>query len=178
MNQDKLIILDIDGVTADLHPVWASELSKRFGVQFDWTMMVGDWQSKHFPLRQKGQLYAPLTEYIYAKVQPMPGALNGVKELRAMGYKIFWATALVHNAPHYEKLGWLDKNGFEPGENYVEIKNKGIFDKRAVMIDDYTKNCDAHMPGFSLLFDRPWNHVRRPEQRVATSWSEIVEAMA
>lgn len=131
-----IIFVDVDGVVADLATCYSGNVS---------------------------QLEDPA---LYDNMPSIPGALDGVNQLRAAGHRVVFAT-VSPNGSAGRKLRWLVDHGFlawqpQPGEaptthpDYIEIKDKSLL-RGDMLIDDGPHNIAAFR-GTAILF-RNWREV-------------------
>jgi len=177
-----IIGVDVDGVVADLHQAWLT----RYNVEFEdnvRTKDVTDWGIHKFvkPEAQK-RIYEYLHDpSLYLGVQPIEGALDGIRELHSLGHKIVFISNC--NIPMASAKGkWLEYNGFLKHGPLIPIVGGAIrhgFKKLIsvdVLIDDYQENL-KDIPGAPVLFTNdqtPWNHEWRTFFALKVSgWEDV-----
>jgi 5'-nucleotidase len=115
----------------------------------------------------------------YRDLEPIPGAIEGVKELVDKGHDVVIATAMPSSAPiaFVGKMEWLRRNmPFFPTQNLIAIKRKELLEGD-VLFDDGLHNIEAwdQAGKQAVVLDCPWN--RKPVyfgvQRVF-SWKEFL----
>lgn len=172
MNRMKSISVDIDDVVADLTEVWLDRYNK------DWAdnltaEKITDWDINGFAKKECGEKifgYIYL-QNIYDDVKPIKGALDGVKELQKMGYRIFYATSSEIEVAG-RKYQWLKDNGFNPSlKDYMEVRDKSLI-RADFLIDDRYDNVKIFF-GTGILYTSPWNKSFTWNNRVK-NWSEII----
>lgn len=174
-----IILVDVDGVVADLHTEWL----RRYNLDYDTDLGkedISSWSMHKLVVPECGTKiydYLKLPE-IYDLVQPIEGALDGIKSIRKMGHRVVYLSAGFYPA----KVRWLNYNGFLSGRtsNWASAEDVIIaFDKSLikgdVLIDDRLKNVDE-FHGPAILFDQPWNQEGR-NGRVwrAMDWEGVVK---
>src|SRR5947209_5874180 len=179
-----LIGLDLDGVLCDLGPGIAARITDRFGV----ATHPASWRSYDLRLLRLGlpeaRLSALLDEVfadpeVYRSAAPVPGAVAGVAELRAAGWK---AVAITARPPHLAAvtLRWLAEQGLE----IDEVHHTAVGAKAAVAADlgvDATVEdnpAEAELLAVvcrSWLLDHPYNRdAALVAARRLGSWDELV----
>ena len=143
----KIIAVDIDGVCADLHHAWLG----RYNKDYDDTLtaeQITEWDMTKFV---KPECHTKIFDYLHDKrlyddVPALPGALQGVQDLRDMGHRVIFATATnVQMAGR--KLHWLETHGFlkltygTHSKDFVEAQDKGLV-RADCLIDDGLHNLE------------------------------------
>jgi 5'(3')-deoxyribonucleotidase len=182
-----VVIVDVDDTTADLVPVWVGEFLKRYPecpnpCDADWI----DWDvSPRVPEAFQKYFWGVLDEpQLYDLVQPIPGALEGVQQIRSWNYRVVFATSAT-NGHSGAKLRWLVKHGFLDSiirqRDYIETFDKSLL-RGNLIIDDRPKTCRdfAAVNGgrrSALLYLRPPAiHLSFREGLIAaTDWPNVVE---
>ena len=192
-----LIAVDIDEVLADFSRGLVEYYNKKHGLYlpgFHETMTEW-WQAW-------GETRAEAVERVYEfvrsreiiELEPIPGSVAGIKELKALGHELIVVTGRPIESMD-ETWAWLEvyypgafrraySTDFHIISQDKDRENKGdICARRGVklLIDDFYDYCrEASERGVpSLLFTTPWNrHLQLPADisRV-NSWPEIVERL-
>lgn len=169
----KIVLCDVDGVVADMIPEWLYFYNMDYDDCLTVDNIVG-WSVHNFVKNACGKkIYDYLAyENLYDDVQPFPGALEGIKELREAGFRVVFVTSGVQPA----KIKWLQRHGFI--EDWMSSKDVIIaHDKSLVrgdyLIDDGLHNCEA-FDGVAILFDQPWNRHSDEFFRVS-NWDFVTE---
>lgn len=174
------VVLDFDGVIADLSREWIKRLNVRYGTDY----RPGDitrWDmASFFPEEEPGGVYGILHESnLYDYVEPMYGALEGVKELRDMGFRVKVASSCVGSTMVEGKLRWMRRYGLFPEpyrhwpEDFIATPDKSVI-RGKFLVDDKPKNLHGFV-GNRILFDAPYNkdaHYRRVRR-----WDELVSTI-
>ena len=158
------LILDVDGVIADLIPTWLHFYNIDYGDCLIEDSIV-EWEIDRFVKEECGKkIYSYLKlPYLYDFVKPYIGADYFVSELRKM-VDISFVTTVVDGGEG-KKLDWLRNHGFYlPVDRYYEAKSPE--DKHAItanfMVDDYIKNLEG-FNGIGIMMTRNWNnHIPYP----------------
>jgi len=157
-----VILCDVDGVVADLHPAWYRLYNEACGDTLR-PEDVKTWDThlyaKHGS-RVYDFLYAP---ELYFHVEPVVGAHAGIMALRQRGHRIVYVSSCVDHMID-PKVGWLKHHGFltNTGRSYndfVAVNDKTLI-AGDTLIEDSLANVvawtDAHQRR-AVLLDRPWN---------------------
>lgn len=146
----RTIVLDVDEVLIDSFAVWLREYNMAAGdnLQLDqirsWNLaqyVKTGWEKRVYELRRPGM-------YLLAK--PIPGAIQGVRELVAQGHFIVAAT---NDTQPFVKVKRATLARYFPSLRHIVIaKNKLAALPRAdIRIDDGLHN------GPTIVFPQPWN---------------------
>lgn len=105
----------------------------------------------------------------YDDLEPMPGALEGVKKLVDDGHDVMIATAVPKSATmaYSGKVAWLHRfMPFFPINNFMATQRKYLLASCAdVLLDDGMHNIIpwAKMGKPAVIFDAPWNQTDSPD---------------
>lgn len=161
--EKKIILVDVDGVVADIHTAWLRSYNR----DYNDTLQVSDikaWAMHEFVKPECGKnIYRYLNfPDFYDDVLPIEGALEGVQILRDFGYRIVFVSAGFHEA----KARWLCKQGFCVEFPYPDrswstptdliLANDKSLIRGDYLIDDRPDNLFGHSAR-GILFDQPWN---------------------
>lgn len=135
------------------------------------------------PEQYHGSLWSMLCRELYEDVPVIPGALEGVRAAREMGYRVFFATTTTENHAG-AKSKWLVRHGFLPKQlvqtDYAEIGDKTLLHGH-VIIDDKPSTVINHTRAHrsaGFLFKRHFtdNHLHAPAHVMpVTGWSEVIK---
>lgn len=176
--REPMILLDMDGVLVDVSSEeMLPALNKEFGtdykpedlVDFDYykymdeehaDFMVEQW---HDPER-------------YSSAEPVAGARRGVEKLQDIGRVVVSTSPMIGHAS--SKMRWLQEFGIAR-HNIALVPDKENLLFGDIMIDDGPHHAEP-FPGFSILFDQPYNrHLDNesgPDGLVRVyNWGEIVQ---
>ena len=181
-NYENTIICDVDSVVANLQHSWLGRYNTDYQDSLTPEQLTG-WGMHAFVKPACGQkIFDYLSDQtLYDDVPPIAGALAGIRALRALGYRVVFATACnLHMGGR--KLRWLSDHGFltllhgNLSHDYVEINDKSLLAGSAfAIIDDYPKNLrDFRQP---VLFRQPHNHLGNPgnlDTFHADDWTAVV----
>jgi 5'(3')-deoxyribonucleotidase len=167
------IALDVDEICLALMDTWLQIYNEEFSDTLE-KQTITDWDIRKFV---KPEAYDVILTYIdhpdifYAS-KPVEGALEGIQQLREMGFKIVFATA---NNPEHCKYNWLYENGMMWDKSeFMEVYDKSLV-YADVLLDDRFTNCMAFRNA-SFLYSAPWNRRFLHPNRV-DSWKEFIERL-
>jgi 5'(3')-deoxyribonucleotidase len=178
----KLIALvDVDETVADLHTPWMKRASKVVGRTIT-TDMVTEWSMKNlFTESEMPLVMNCLTDQtIYDEMEPVPGALMGVRKLRSLGLRVVFVTAALPGETLRRKYQWLKEQGFldwrehadQPElSDFVQAYDKSLL-RGDIMVDDKPENM-FDFTGLAILFSQPHNRNHRGLPR-ADGWASVV----
>lgn len=176
----KVVLCDVDEVVAALLPEWVRRYNDAYDDELQ-LAAITDWSLQRFVKPECGdKIYDFLNAPdLYEDVDPVPGALYGVNELRRRGYRVVFVTSATKGHAG-QKLQWLQDQGFLPAgrqtdPDYWEGSEKWML-RGDLIIDDRPHTLEqCEFP--SILF--PCEHnalyvapLYAPIHRV-TDWMEI-----
>lgn len=177
-----IILVDVDGVVADLHVAWLARYNKDYNDNLQ-SSQINKWAIHEFVKPECGRkIYEYLLDpTLYDDVPPMPGAEYNIKKLRKLGHKIVYVSSGFFPA----KVKWLAEKGFAIDFPYndgrwdtladvVLTGNKSLV-KGDIIIDDYPKNLNGDRLAV-LMYDSPWNWNAGQYRRVY-SWENIYQVI-
>lgn len=172
------ILCDVDEVIADLLGEWVRCYNEAYDDDLSLDSLTSWDMSEHVKTECGKDIYAFLADkWIYTRVSPIYGAMQGVRELRRLGRVVFVTSS--NPATMHGKVRWLEHYGFlsdDPRHSDLIIAHDKSLIRGDVLIDDGPHNVKA-FPGDTILVDRPYNRDLTHPYR-ATSWEEIVELTA
>lgn len=179
------IVLDVDGVLANLHTEWL----RRYNRDFNDTVTPADiteWEMESFVKMACGDhVYTYLRdEDLYEQVKPIAGAVAGVKALRALSHQIIYASNCVQYGVD-QKYTWLVQHGFlSPSrgmEGFISIYDKSLL-RCDVLVDDRFETVaqfSSFRYGCGIVFNQPWNrkvdYPAYPGLLRANNWPQVVD---
>jgi 5'(3')-deoxyribonucleotidase len=170
MKNDKIIGFDCDDVILDLMPNWLSKYNRQFNDILT-KEQITDWDVAKFALPEaRKEFYQYIEEPdVFWTAKPIEGALNGVLELRRLGFRIIIVSA---NNPFSIKQQWLKYHGFlEDNKEFIQAYDKSLI-KVDYLVDDKIDNV-MNTLGYGILFSAPWNRIYNYNPRVS-NWKEVV----
>lgn len=179
--EQKVIFCDIDGVVADLGTEWLRRYNADYDDQLDYYRDINGWDMAQFVKPECGKKifeYLHLAD-LYDGVLPIEGALAGVQELRARGYRVVFATATNVNQAG-NKLRWLARHGFlelkygSVSYDYIEVYDKHLL-RGFALIDDGAHNLRGFQ-GWRILYDTQHNRQETDSSfvRARGEWPGVV----
>lgn len=175
MSAGRVILCDVDEVCADLMTEWV----RRYNARWDDTLRpedITDWDIVRFVKPECGsKVYNELRsgDDIYQGVEPIPGALEGIRELRRTARVVFVTSCVAGSTDN--KMRWLFRHGFLPREktprDFIAARDKALV-RGDILIDDAPHNVSA-FPGRTILFSQPHNRAVAHSAR-ANGWTDVV----
>lgn len=178
-----LVLVDVDGVCADLHTEWLRRYNRKYNDRLAYTD-VKSWGIHEYVKPECGKKIFDILEEpdLYACTPIISGALEGVKALRDWGHRVVFVTAYF-NTP---KVEWLHNNGFLVEYPYNDgrwntctdvamLNDKQLLAHCAdAIIDDRPEN----LTGFKnpILFNQPWNQDYKGER--AYGWGGVLQCLS
>lgn len=167
------ILLDQDGVLADLHHGWLHLHNQDNPEDAVHPHTITRWAIHEF-VKVGHRIYDYLHRHdLYDHVPVIPGAQEAVQQLIDAGHELAVVTAAGNIGAMIEnKIKWL-KTHFPmiPAENFVFTNNKGLV-SGDLLIDDGPHNLEL-FPNLSLMFDAPHNRTEERFLRVH-NWDEAM----
>ena len=171
--RQKIIALDIDGVVANLLPVWVYQYNLEYYDKLDYRE-INKWDLVHFVKESCGKnIYKYIADpTIYNYVLPVSGAEHGVERLRDMNFRIVFVTSSP-NGCSGRKYRWLNEKGFNvKATDYFEAEDKSLI-ASDFLVDDRDLNVEEAW-GQGIIFSAPYNRTLTGYPRV-DSWKDIVQ---
>lgn len=177
MTPHRTVILDFDMVIADLHTEWL----RRYNLLMGTAHRPEDITTWEWPgTVENPELMWEILKYpdLYLKVNPLPGAVEGVHTLTALGVPWVICSSLSNVDQLRAKWDWLVRHdlvraGADFTDHLLPVRKKYLI-QGAVMVDDYHGNL-AHFPGKRILFDAPHNRsILGGNMHRAKDWTEVV----
>ncbi|MEQ1798840.1 MAG: 5'(3')-deoxyribonucleotidase [Lacibacter sp.] len=173
MQTKQRLIVDMDGVLADVYSQFLKMDEEEFGIRQPWKTLLGKPESEVFKHERK---YV-MTKGFFLNAPVIEGGIAAIKELNDK-YDLFIVSAAMEfplSLP--EKLEWLKEHfPFLTWHQFVFCGSKTII-KADIMIDDHFKNLD-YFTGKTYLFTQPHNHGQDDKHHTrVSSWEEILEIL-
>ena len=186
------IACDVDGVLADLHIEWLRRYNADSGDDLK-PEEITAWNIQHFVVPEyRTKIFDYLrADDLYDTVPTIAGSVEGVRELRGLGHRVFFATSCVMGMTD-PKWRWLQRYGYFTEEtaqhrsqvDLVMVSDKTLLDAH-LLIDDR----DQHVAEWverdrrAIIFDAPYNQDfeddipanRAPWYKRCYGWEEIVD---
>jgi 5'(3')-deoxyribonucleotidase len=170
MNKRQRLIVDMDGVMADVYQQFLKMDEEEFGVRKTLAEIQGKREIDVF----KNERTYLFRKGFFRNAPVMEDSIESVKILNEH-YDLFIVSAAMefpHSLP--EKLEWLKEHyPFLTWHQFVFCGSKTVV-RGDIMIDDYFKNLD-HFIGRTILFTQPHNYGYNDKhhERVHT-WKEVL----
>lgn len=115
----------------------------------------------------------------YRDLDPMPGAIDGMRSLIDMGHDVLIVTATPRCATNAYggKVEWIRRNmPFFNIDNFCSVTRKDVV-SGDILLDDGMHNIEAfhRTKRDTCVFTRPWNKNAKAPTFRANSWSDFVE---
>lgn len=156
----KIILVDIDGVVANLGDTWLERYNRDYNDNLT-DHDIKSWATHEYVKPECGNdIYKYLEDDdLYDDVKIIKRAAWGIAEIQSMGvYRTVFATS----TPHYQggrKHRLLIEYGILPDtpfhKDYAEIHDKSLIDCDYI-VDDGLHNLEVSS-GKGIIFDQPWN---------------------
>lgn len=175
MIKDKVILVDVDDVTADLMGAWLMLYNKKYNDNLK-RSEITDWDISLFVKPECGKKIYEWVENpeIYDIIKPVKNALFSVNKLRENNNRVVFVTASTIGAAG-RKFKWLNDNGFNvPLADYIEVLDKSLI-RGDILLDDGKHNCES-TTATPYIFTQAWNRKFQFEHRVK-DWDDFIQQM-
>lgn len=170
----KRLIVDIDGVLADIYGQFRKFELKDFGHNQDLSKITGKLEEEAFV---NGEIYMA-TQGFFRHAAVIKGSVEAIEKLNQTHDLFIVSAATKFPNSMAEKQEWLLEHfPFITWEQIVFCGTKEII-KGDIMIDDHFKNLDKFY-GQTILFSQPHNlnRIENGHSRV-TNWKEIIKLLS
>lgn len=170
-----VILVDLDGVCADLLSVWLSLYNKEYGDDVQ-PHHITEWDTHKFVKEECGlKLYDYLaTPNLFRDLPIISGCQKSLSNLVELGHRVIIATAAPTfvETSHFDKYAWVKKHlPFLGGKkNFVALDDKNLL-KGDLLIDDGPHNIKS-FSGLTCAFDTSYNKDVEATWRVS-GWEEF-----
>ncbi|MBP9037714.1 MAG: hypothetical protein KBG38_08100 [Candidatus Cloacimonas sp.] len=175
MIKNKVILIDVDDVTADLVSAWLMLYNKKYHDNLR-KNQITDWNIAKFVKPECGaKIYEWIdTPEIYDIVKPIKNSLSSINILRENNNRVVFVTASTIGSSG-RKFRWLNDNGFNVSiGDYVEAHDKSLINGD-IMLDDGIHNCE-NTSAIPYLFTQSWNRKYQFDNRVL-DWNDFMNKM-
>lgn len=175
MITNKIILVDVDDVTADLIGAWL----KLYNEKYNDNLKKSEVTCWNISLLVKPECGEKIYEWvetpeIYDIVKPMKNALISINKLRENNNRVVFVTASTIGAAG-RKFQWLNDHGFNvPIEDYIEAHDKSLI-RGDIMLDDGAHNCEI-TTAIPYIFTQAWNRKYKFKHRVR-NWDDFMQQM-
>lgn len=169
----KKLIVDIDGVLADIYGQFRKFEFEDFGRNQDLSEITGKLEEEAFV---NGEIYMA-TQGFFRNAAVIKGSVEALEKLNQTHDLFIVSAATKFPNSMAEKQEWLLEHfPFITWQQIVFCGTKEII-KGDIMIDDHFKNLDKFY-GQTILFSQPHNvnRIEKGHNRV-TNWKEIMELL-
>lgn len=163
----KTIGIDVDDVVAMLIDEWLIRYNREANDRLTPEDLVSWEISEQVKPEWKEKIFSLLTPAMYDAVQPYPGTLEAVQEIRGAGHRVVFVTS-CHSYDLFDaKVNWLKRCGFGDSDGRVVSVGIGKWSmylrKQDVpgldwLIDDHIGNLEG-FKGYPVLQTRPHNRL-------------------
>jgi len=182
MKNKKIILVDMDGVLADLEGAFLTQYRAKFPQHF------------FLPVEKRRQFYIhneypeELSEDIrsiygapgfFQHLPMIEGAKEGVLEMQDLGHEVFICTSIPNRYKNSvtEKYLWVAKNfGHEMTKKIIMTKDKTLV-HGDILIDDKPLLKGVIVPSWEhILYDAPYNQDVKEKRRMTwDNWEEVLK---
>lgn len=150
-----IIAVDVDGVVADMFPVW---LARYHADHPEAPYALSDVYGER--AKRDTTMLAYLNDpTLYDEVLPVENATAAIQALRGAGHRIVFVTSCVKGMVD-GKWSWLQRYGFLPAgemqsDDLIVVHDKSMI-RADALIDDLPRNVESWGTR-GILFSTPWN---------------------
>jgi 5'-nucleotidase len=164
------ILLDMDGVLCDLIGKWFAIYNKEHHDHIDLSQM-SEWEPHLYAKKGKAIYHYLSQPGFFRDLSPIPGAIEGVKQLLNEGFDVVIVTAA--KTGQRDKMQWVKEHlPFLDTRNVIFAHRKELV-RGDVLFDDAPHNLVAFAPyGIAVAMAYPYNQTY-PGHRVR-SWDEFL----
>lgn len=181
----KKILVDMDGIVADLATPWFEIYNKRHPDDILTTENQRTWDFGK-SAKYKGDIYSILkTEGLYRELKPIEGSQDAIKAIQAIkaadgsaAYEVFFLTASITAPDILADKSWWVRHHFPnvPIKNFFTGYKKSMV-KGDVFIDDSPRNMSEYRAAWPdakiLTIEYPYNEdVAKQIAAVHPSWKD------
>lgn len=168
------ILLDMDGVLTNLIAKWFRVYNEEYGDTLH-LEQLSEWGPHRFAKAGRAVYKYLSRPGFFRDLEPIPGAVQGVRRLLDMGHEVVIVTAAKNG--HRDKADWVREHlPFLPDENIVFAHRKELV-RGDVLFDDAPHNLEAFRPyGLPVAMDYPYN--RGIDCARVSDWAEFPNLIA
>lgn len=136
MAKARRILVDMDGILADLQSPWIDAYNRETGDSLAMSD-VTDWGIENFMTRMDEPWDILRRPGFFAQLEPLPGAVEGFKALQEMGHEILICSSPASAESAKDKILWCkDWLGVERRDIALMHKKSWLSGTCDVLIDD------------------------------------------
>ncbi len=181
MKKLQTILFDQDGVLADYTKALLRAVAREFPqLPMPRIEDVTSWNTEdHFPPEYRKRIEAlALRPGFFLNLEPLPGAIEALGHLLALGYDVRICTApkKIFDNCVAEKFAWVKKHlGQEFVERIVLTRDKTLV-RGDILVDDKPEITGVCVPSWKhVLYDQPYNqHIT---QQTRLTWANYQEVL-
>jgi len=165
------LIIDLDDTVVDLRSPWVEWIERHFGIFLEGENLTNYWIEKCVPPEIGEKVYGFLNQKgLYARLNPLKGAVEALQHLNELGYDIMIATAYVRDPDSAaDKIRWMKQ--WLP---FIDRNNPFLCHRKEriladCFIDDSPEKLIKYRGAWSFLRQEPiimtidWPYNRTPE---------------
>lgn len=169
----KQVLVDMDGVLADVYSQFIHYELKQTGIQLNLKELFGRKENEAFP----NFLIHVQSKGFFRSVPTIPDSIDGLRYLNDKYNVLIVSSATEFPNSLKEKLEWL--NEFYPFISWQQMIFCGSKSSITgdIMIDDHPKNLD-HFNGERILFTQPHNiYIEDNSYTRMDNWRIIIDTL-
>lgn len=167
------LIVDMDGVLADVYSQFRKYEKEEFGVNREPQSDIG---------KKEGEAYEHVRVYVntpgfFREAPVIPGSVEVLEQLNRQYELFIVSSAMEFPLSLSEKYQWLQEHfAFLSWQQLVLCGSKKVI-SGDIMLDDHFKNLD-HFNGKTILFTQPHNQLADPGRHIrANNWREVAQLL-
>lgn len=189
--QHAPILIDVDNVLADFTTMYLRLVRSRIGRELPEDFVVDCWDHARacgLTPEEEAEVDAALAIRGLARMMdPLPGAVEGVKALLAEGLEVHFVTAPFLKSPtwDHDRRTWLLEHFGDVGKRVTFTHDKYLVDG-LLLIDDNPRNCfeyvsytAARAERAAIMWAQPHNKNEKLRDRVTrlNTWEAVLGAV-
>lgn len=159
-----LIIVDLDDTVVDLRGPWVRWINHNFGLDLTGEQLTNYWLEKCVPPEVGQKIYGFLNQKgIYARLDPLPGAVEALQHLSELGYDLMPVTAYVRDPDSAaDKIRWMKQ--YLP---FIHRSNPFLGHRKdRVLADGFIEDSPDNL----IAYRSRWSFLRREPVIMAIDW--------
>jgi len=153
MTRKLEILTDLDGIVANLLGPWLAAYNKEWAANLT-PGDIPEWYIENVVNPACGKdVYKYLTPQMFRDLEPLPGAVKAISDLRDMGHTVMVCTATVCPEIASEKMKWIKRHLNIPLEDVFICYRKSMV-MADILIDDSPLNAEKvrqYQPNTKLI---------------------------